>query len=165
MLKSGEIVVQEYTMVNNKNYKDNKKNRLSVVVFEDVTENGSVVYTCPITNGVKTALYNKDKYCYFPFLVLDDVKYSCIKLDSLNRYSSDIVHPVGINLDDAHIELMFDKILNSDFSTNRDDVFKEVKEKILLIKDDIKRQKKEEKRARKLLVKMKRREAKRGVNY
>lgn len=165
MLKSGEIVVQEYTMINNKNYKDNKKNRLSVVVFEDVTENGNVVYTCPITNGVKTALYNKDKYCYFPFLVLDEVKYSCIKLDSLNKYSSDIVHTVGINLDDAHIELMFDKILNSDFSTNRDDVFKEVKEKILLIKDDIKRQKKEEKRARKILVKMKRGEAKRGVNY
>lgn len=68
-------------------------------------------------------------------------------------------------MDDAHIELMFDKILNLDFPTNRDDVFKEVKEKILLIKDDIKRQKKEEKRARKLLVKMKRREAKRGVNY
>ena len=44
MLKSGDIVVQEFTMVNNKNYKDNKKNRLSVVVFEDVTENGSVVY-------------------------------------------------------------------------------------------------------------------------
>lgn len=60
---------------------------------------------------------------------------------------------------------MFNKILNLDFPTNRDDVFKEVKEKILLIKDDIKRQKKEEKRARKLLVKMKRREAKRGVNY
>lgn len=90
---------------------------------------------------------------------------SCIKLDSLNKYSSDIVYSVGINSDDAYIELMFDKILNLDFSTNRDDVFKEVKEKILLIKDDIKRQKKEEKRARKLLVKMKRREAKRGVNY
>lgn len=86
-------------------------------------------------------------------------------MDSLNKYSSDIVHPVGINLDDAHIELMFDKILNSDFSTNRDDVFEEVKEKILLVKDDIKRQKKEEKRARKILVKMKRRETKRGVNY
>ena len=164
MLKSWNLVVREYIMVNNKNYMNNKKNRLSIVVFKDIT-NGSVVYTCPITNGVKTALYNKDKYCYFPFLVLDEVKYSCIKLDSLNKYSSDIVHPVGINLDDAHIELMFDKILNLDFPTNRDDVFKEVKEKILLIKDDIKRQKKEEKRARKLLVKMKRREAKRGVNY
>lgn len=49
MLKSGDIVVQEFTMVNNKNYKDNKKNRLSVVVFKDIT-NGSVVYTSPITN-------------------------------------------------------------------------------------------------------------------
>ena len=65
---------------------------------------------------------------------MDEVKYSCIKLDSLNKYSSDIAHPVGINLDDAHIELMFDKILNLDFPTNRDDVFKEVKEKILLYK-------------------------------
>ena len=144
MLKSWNLVVREYIMVNNKNYMNNKKNRLSVVVFEDVTENGSVVYTCPITNGVKTALYNKDKYCYFPFLVLDEVKYSCIKLDSLNKYSSDIVHPVDINLDDVYIELMFNKILNLDFSTNRDYVFKETKE---------------------MLVKMKRREYKMGVNY
>ena len=29
---------------------NNKKNRLSIVVFEDVTENSSVVYTFPITN-------------------------------------------------------------------------------------------------------------------
>ena len=45
---------------------------------------------------------------------------SCVKLDSLNKYSSDIVHPVDINLDDVYIELMFNKILNLDFSTNRD---------------------------------------------
>lgn len=32
MLKSGDIVVQDYTMVNNKNYKDNKECRLSVVL-------------------------------------------------------------------------------------------------------------------------------------
>lgn len=49
---------------------------------------------------------------------------SCVKFDSLNKYSSDIVYPVGINLDDAYIELMFDKILNLDFSINREDVFK-----------------------------------------
>lgn len=49
MLKSLNIVVWEYTMVNNKNYMDNKKNRLSTVVFKDIT-NGSVVYTSPITN-------------------------------------------------------------------------------------------------------------------
>lgn len=49
MLKSGDIVVQEFTMVNNKNYMNNKKNRLSIVVFKDIT-NGSVVYTSPITN-------------------------------------------------------------------------------------------------------------------
>lgn len=36
-------------MVNNKNYMDNKKNRLSIVVFKDIT-NGCVVYICPITN-------------------------------------------------------------------------------------------------------------------
>ena len=68
----------------------------------------------------------------------------CVKLDSLNKYSSDIVHPVDINLDDVYIELMFNKILNLDFSTNRDYVFKETKE---------------------MLVKMKRREYKMGVNY
>ena len=50
MLKPWNLVVREYIMVNNKNYMDNQKNRLSIVVFEDVTENGSVVYTCPITN-------------------------------------------------------------------------------------------------------------------
>ena len=65
-------------------------------------------------------------------------------MDSLNTYSSDIVHPVDINLDDVYIELMFNKILNLDFSTNRDYVFKETKE---------------------MLVKMKRREYKMGVNY
>lgn len=65
-------------------------------------------------------------------------------MDSLNKYSSDIVHPVDINLDDVYIELMFNKILNLDFSTNRDYVFKETKE---------------------MLVKMKRREYKMGVNY
>ena len=69
---------------------------------------------------------------------------SCVELDSLNKYSSDIVHPVDINLDDVYIELMFNKILNLDFSTNRDYVFKETKE---------------------MLVKMKRREYKMGVNY
>ena len=36
-------------MVNNKNYMNNKKNRLSIVVFKDIT-NCSVVYTSPITN-------------------------------------------------------------------------------------------------------------------
>lgn len=49
MLNSWNIVVREYTMVNNKNYMDNKKNRLSIVVFKDIT-NGCVVYICPITN-------------------------------------------------------------------------------------------------------------------
>ncbi|MDY5875788.1 MAG: hypothetical protein SPJ74_06925 [Bacilli bacterium] len=47
-------------------------------------------------------------------------------------------------MDDVYIELMFNKILNLDFSTNRDYVFKETKE---------------------MLVKMKRREYKMGVNY
>ena len=49
MLKSWNLVVREYIMVNNKNYINNKKNRLSIVVFKDIT-NGSVVYTSPITN-------------------------------------------------------------------------------------------------------------------
>ena len=49
---------------------------------------------------------------------------SCVKFDSLNKYSSDIVPLVGVNLDDAYIELMFDKIFNLDFSINREDVFK-----------------------------------------
>ena len=49
MLKSWNLVVREYIMVNNKNYMNNKKNRLSIVVFKDIT-NGSVVYTSSITN-------------------------------------------------------------------------------------------------------------------
>ena len=49
MLKPWNIVVREYIMVNNKNYMNNKKNRLSIVVFKDIT-NGSVFYTSPITN-------------------------------------------------------------------------------------------------------------------
>ena len=38
MLKSWNLVVREYIMVNNKNYMNNKKNRLSIVVFKDITK-------------------------------------------------------------------------------------------------------------------------------
>ena len=57
-------------MINNKNFKDNKDKRLSVVIFSEIIDGKGVVCTCPFTNSVGTAYRNPTEYYSNAFLVL-----------------------------------------------------------------------------------------------
>lgn len=107
MFRSGDIVVQDRTMINNVNYKDNKKDRLSVVLFGIDIEGDEYACTVPLTNNPRSALKSDDSYCYFPYLIYDQRKYSCVKLNSANIYPVDIIHPMGINLGEDRMNRIF----------------------------------------------------------
>ena len=155
MFKSGDIVVQDRTMINNVNYKDNKATRLSVVLFETEIDGEIFVCTAPLTNNPKAALKYQDSYYYIPYLMYDERKYSCIKLNAANIYNPNIVHSTGIYLGRDHMNRIFSKLMDYPEPKNREDLYKLIRENILSIK---------EKRKQKQMRIEKRRNAKRGVN-
>ena len=155
MFKSGDIVVQDRTMMNNVNYKDNKATRLSVVLFETEIDGEIFVCTAPLTNNPKAALKYQDSYYYIPYLMYDERKYSCIKLNAANIYNPNIVHSTGIYLGRDHMNRIFSKLMDYPEPKNREDLYKLIRENILSIK---------EKRKQKQMRIEKRRNAKRGVN-
>lgn len=155
MFKSGDIVVQDRTMMNNVNYKDNKATRLSVFLFETEIDGEIFVCTAPLTNNPKAALKYQDSYYYIPYLMYDERKYSCIKLNAANIYNPNIVHSTGIYLGRDHMNRIFSKLMDYPEPKNREDLYKLIRENILSIK---------EKRKQKQMRIEKRRNAKRGVN-
>lgn len=170
MLKSGDIVVQDYTMVNNKNYKDNKECRLSVVLFEQTIDDESFVCTCPVTSGTETAMKQKDRYYSSPYLIFGEKKYSCIKLNSAHVYPRKIIHETGISLDRIHIERIIEKIVDYAETDEQEELYNMIKNNLLNFKresllsgGEVKIEK-ERKRKNKQLRKQRRQNAKRGIN-
>lgn len=164
MFKSGDIVVQDRTMMNNLNYKDNKETRLSVVLFETEIDGEIFVCTAPLTNNPKAALKYQDSYYYIPYLMYDERKYSCIKLNSANIYNLNIVHSTGIYLGREHMNRIFSKLMDYPEPKNREDLYKLIRENISSVKEKTKILDAEEKRKQKQIRLEKRRNAKRGVN-
>ena len=164
MLKSGDIVVQDRTMINNVNYKDNKKNRLSVVLFETTIDGESFICTVPLTNSPKAALKYKDSYYYFPYLIYDSKKYSCVKINSANIYPIDIVHSTGLSLDRNHMNRIFSKLMEYSEPKNREELYKMIRDNISTIKQNNKVLDAEERIMKKKIRQEKRRNAKRGIN-
>lgn len=122
-LKSGDIVWQERTMINGKNYKDNKDCRVSVVIFSTQIDDEEVVCTCPLTNSIGTAQRQSDCYYSQSYLVLDGRKFSCVKLDSVRLYPASIVHTLGISVNDIQYEQITEKLLEYLQNTNQDDLY------------------------------------------
>lgn len=158
MLKSGDIVLQEYTMINNKNFKDNKEVRLSVVLFSVEIDDTSYVCTCPITNSYNNARKHPEKYYYSDFLVLNPKKLCCVKIDSANLYDVNTVHSVSIRLSDNHMEGIFNKINNFPEDNKEAQFFGFVRENIQIVqKNMISEKKRAKKHAKKQAILLKKR--------
>lgn len=75
MIKPGDLVYQEKTIVNGKNYKDNKDNRLSVVLFTFFNDNIEYICSCPITNHIVTSKKTNSNFLYIPYEILNEKNY------------------------------------------------------------------------------------------
>lgn len=128
MIKPGDIVWQKNTMINNKNFKDNKDKRLSVVIFSEIIDGKGVVCTCPFTNSVGTAYRNPTEYYSNAFLVLGGRKLSCIKLNSVHLYPEADVYPLGIRVNDMQYESIRNKLLEYVKNSNQNDLYHMIQE-------------------------------------
>lgn len=129
-IKSGDIVWQEKTMINDKNYNDNKDCRVSVVIFSTQIDDEEIVCTCPLTNSVGTAQRKPDCYYSQSYLVLDGKKFSCVKLDSVRLYPTSIVHTLGISVNDIQYDRITEKLLEYLQNTNQDDLYSIIQQNI-----------------------------------
>lgn len=128
MIKPGDVVWQKNTMINNKNFKDNKDKRLSVVIFSEVIDGEEVVCTCPFTNSVGTAYRNPEEYYSNAFLVLGGRKLSCVKLNSVHLYPEADVYPLGIRVNDMQYESIRNKLLEYVKNSNQNDLYHMIQE-------------------------------------
>lgn len=171
MLKSGDIVVQDRTMINNKNYKDNKISRLSVVLFETEIDGDVFVCTAPLTNNPTAALKYSDSYYSSPFLIYGEKKYSCVKINAIHMYKSENVHSTGITLSDYHMERIYEKVMNYTNADNQEELYKMVRNNLIKYQNDSVKLSMEElkiarqrKRKNKQLKRIRIQNAKRGIN-
>lgn len=128
MIRPGDIVWQKKTMINNKNFKDNKDKRLSVVIFSEVIDGEEVVCTCPFTNSVGTAYRNPEEYYSNAFLVLGGRKLSCVKLNSVHLYPEADVYPLGIRVNDMQYESIRNKLLEYMKNSDQNDLYHMIQE-------------------------------------
>lgn len=128
MIRPGDIVWQKKTMINNKNFKDNKDKRLSVVIFSEIIDGEAVVCTCPFTNSVGTACRNPTEYYSNAFLVLGGRKLSCIKLNSVHLYPEADVYPLGVCVNDFQYECIRNKLLEYVKNSNQNDLYHMIQE-------------------------------------
>lgn len=162
MLKSGDIVVQDCTMISNR--VDSYKSRLSVVLFEFEIDKEMYSCTAPLTNNPRSALKYNDSYYYFPYLIYEQRKYSCVKINAANLYPSKSIHSTGISLDNNHMDRIFDKIINYSEPKKYEELYKMIRDNISIVKRINKTKETEEKQKRKRLRQEKRRNAKKGIN-
>lgn len=153
MLKSGDVVFQDNININN--FKDNKVNRLSVVLFTIDIDNVSYACTCPITNSYRNAQKHPEKYYYSNFLLLGPTKLCCVKIDLAALYDIRTIHATGIRLDNNHIDGIFDKI--NDFKEEKElsQFYNFVRENLDRVKRDRIQEEKRIKKEAKLMRKMK----------
>ena len=114
MIKNGSIVLQKNTLVNKVNYKDNKQNRVSVILFELEQNNEEYVCSCPITNHIQSIKNYKKNFLYLPYQILSDKKYCSIKLDSVYFYPKKDIIKTGLELNNNIILKIYNAILNLD---------------------------------------------------
>lgn len=114
MLRPGDIVTQKNTKINKINFKDNKPNRLSVVLFHYIDEEGKLYYcTAPVTNATK-GIYNKinsSNHYYMNHPILSNTKFCCVKLDSAYLYNADSVHHTSLNVGETMLYGIYKKML------------------------------------------------------
>lgn len=163
MFNAGDIVLQKETMVNGKNCKDNKKDRLSVILFNIEIDDKKYVCSCPITNR-KIHLYSKpDKFLYIPYQILSDSKLCTVKLDSAFIYPEDEITFTGLKLNKETVLKLYNAILNLEVDLNKEH-YEIIKNNIRVLANKIseeeKRKIKEEKKLRKKLRNEKRKEFK-----
>lgn len=166
MFNPGDIVFQKNTLVNKKNFKDNKDNRLSVILFEIKINDKDYVCSCPITNHVQTIKNFKKNSIYIPFQILNDYKYCSIKIDSLYLYPVEEIKLSGLNLNEKTMLKIYDNILNLD---NNETVFNLeelniIKNNIEIIKNNLDKTQKKKLKEEKRLRKIKRKELKKNYN-
>lgn len=129
MLEPGSIVLQKETWINGVNPKDNKKTRLSVILFEFTL--GEVDYICssPISNRIPKK--NETSNLYIPYQILGNKKLCNIKLNRAYIYTKKEIIDTGLKLNKDIVLKMYTKLL--EVEENKMD-----KEHYIFIKDTIK---------------------------
>ncbi|MBQ3021378.1 MAG: hypothetical protein IJD92_04045 [Bacilli bacterium] len=120
MIKAGDLVYQEKTMVNGINCKDNKNNRLSVVLFSFFNNDTEYICSCPITNHVINFRKVDPNFLYIPYQILSDKKLCAVKLDSAFIYPINEISETGLSLNNKVLLKLYDAILNLDNNYNID---------------------------------------------
>lgn len=127
MFEAGDVVVQDKTCINGKNYKDNKPYRLNVVLFVIEIDGETYVCTCPITSKPK---YNLKNYFYEGYMLLGKDRLSYIKLNSANLYKSKLLHKVNINLGQERMKKIILKMQDINLLEQNEFINTLIKEKI-----------------------------------
>ena len=136
MIKPGSIVLQKNTLINKINYKDNKTNRLSVVLFEFKKDNKDYICSCPITNRKQISKNVPKNLLFIPYEILNDNKLCCIKLDSVFFYPKNEISDTGLNLKEQTVLKIYNSLLDldiNDFALNLEQC-KTLKDNIEIIK-------------------------------
>lgn len=163
MLKPGDIVTQKKTMINKVNFNDNKENRLSIVLFSYLDKNNQLYYcTVPITNATKGVVPKlvSPNYIYMPFILLNNTKLCCAKINSIYLYKDEIVNSTGLSLEKDLLYRVYEGILRLKVDEIQQELYNFIK---IMITDQIDKEKKELRRAYKekqKLKKIKRKELK-----
>ena len=160
MFKPGDVVMQEKTMVNKLNFKDNKQNRLSIVLFS-YEENDKIYYaTVPVTNASR-GIYNKiisKNHLYMPYSILNDTKFCCAKIDSIYLYDENNLKKADISINERTLMLLFKKILTIEVEDYQKELYDFIK---IMINDHMDRCASKEKQEKKKILKE--RKAKRKI--
>lgn len=166
MFNPGDIVYQKYTSVNKINNKDNKENRMSVILFEFLYNKEEYVCSCPITNHVQKINNFSNKFFYIPYQILNDKKYCSIKLDSINFYPKVDIKSIGLNLNYDTMLKVYNHLLDMDINLFSLDIeqCKILKDNIIKITKNMEMEEKKNKKEEKRLRKLKRKEAKQNYN-
>lgn len=166
MIKYGSVVLQKSTLVNKVNYKDNKENRFSVVLFEFNLNNEKYVCSCPITNHKQTIKNFSRNFLYIPFQILTDTKYCSVKLDSVYFYPKKDIKPTGLDLNNDTVLKIYNSILNleKDNLVLTSEQLNILKENIIKISKNIEKEQKRIKKENKKLKKQRTKELKRNYN-
>lgn len=157
MINPGDIVLQKKTLVNGKDFRDNKINRLSIVLFTFDFDGKEYVCSCAITNH-KPNKHNKN-FFYIPHILEKHFKLCSIKLNSSFVYPIEDITKTEVTLDETIMLRIYEKLLVSDklFDSYHYSILKEnilnLKETII---NNIKNEEKEEKMLRKQIRREKR---------
>lgn len=160
MIKAGDLVYQEKTMINGINCKDNKENRLSVVLFTFFNNDIEYVCSCPITNHVVSSKGIDANFLYIPYEILTDKKLCAIKLNSAFNYPINEITSTGLNINKQTMLKLYDSILKLNVIFNKEH-YEFIKENLKVLSSNIENEEKtrlkEEKKLRKQLRKERKR--------